>query len=167
MQYRADRHDDWFRTAEAIEWLERGRAGVDRWDHRASGLADLLVELYTEAGRTEDVIALWQARFQSEGSVETYRVLREAIRAANPGRWPEQREQAWSLLRRRADVASLWSAGDVYVRVLLLEDEAAWEWACPVLTDIRDQGTWGLREDVQHHGERGEEAIEATAGVHA
>ncbi|MGC4769618.1 BTAD domain-containing putative transcriptional regulator, partial [Micromonospora sp. DT44] len=25
-------------------------------------------------------------------------------------------------------------------------------WACPVLTDIRDQGTWGLREDVQHHG---------------
>ncbi|WP_432973615.1 SWIM zinc finger family protein [Dactylosporangium sp. CA-233914] len=117
------------RTAEAIEWLERGRAGVDRWDHRASGLADLLVELYTEAGRTDDVIALWQARFHSEGSVETYRVLRAAILAADPGRWPEQREQAWSLLRHRADDSSLWSAGDVYVRVLLLEDEdeAAWE----------------------------------------
>jgi hypothetical protein len=28
-------------------------------------------------------------------------------------------------------------------------------WACPVLTDIRDQGTWGLREDVHHHGEHG------------
>jgi len=40
-------------------------------------------------------------------------------------------------------------------------------WACPVLTDIRDQETWGLREDVQHHGERGEEAIAAAAGVHA
>ncbi|MER7283097.1 hypothetical protein ABT369_52590, partial [Dactylosporangium sp. NPDC000244] len=40
-------------------------------------------------------------------------------------------------------------------------------WACPVLTDIRDQGTWGLREDVRHHGEHGEEAIEAAAGVHA
>ncbi|MET8360245.1 hypothetical protein, partial [Micromonospora sp. NPDC005171] len=32
------------------------------------------------------------------------------------------------------------------------------DWACPVLTDIRDQGTWGLREDVHHHGEHGEEA---------
>src|SRR4051794_17906531 len=32
------------------------------------------------------------------------------------------------------------------------------EWACPVLTDIQDQGTWGLREDVHHHGEHGEEA---------
>jgi hypothetical protein len=117
------------RTAEAIEWLEQGRAGVDHWDHRANGLAELLVELYTEAGRTEDVIALRQARFRSKGSVETYRALREVILAADPGRWQEQREQAWSLLRRRADDTSLWSAGDVYVRVLLLEDEddAAWE----------------------------------------
>ncbi|MEU8821930.1 hypothetical protein, partial [Actinoplanes sp. NPDC048796] len=31
-------------------------------------------------------------------------------------------------------------------------------WACPVLTDIRDQEPVGLREDVQHHGERGKEA---------
>jgi transcriptional regulator with XRE-family HTH domain len=43
--------------------------------------------------------------------------------------------------------------------------ERTW-WACPVLTDIRDQGTWGLREDVQHHGERGEEAVTASALVH-
>ncbi|MET8372744.1 hypothetical protein ABZU42_23835 [Micromonospora profundi] len=40
-------------------------------------------------------------------------------------------------------------------------------WACPVLTDIRDQGTWGLREDVHHHGEHGEEAAAASAFVHA
>ncbi|WP_442792139.1 hypothetical protein [Micromonospora sp. NBC_01796] len=40
-------------------------------------------------------------------------------------------------------------------------------WACPVLTDIRDQGTWGLREDVQHHGEHGKEAAAASAFVHA
>jgi transposase len=31
-------------------------------------------------------------------------------------------------------------------------------WACPGLTDIQDQGTWSLREDVHHHGERGKEA---------
>lgn len=43
--------------------------------------------------------------------------------------------------------------------------EAQGLWACPVLTDIRDQGTWGLREDVQHHGERGEEAVAASAVV--
>jgi hypothetical protein len=41
------------------------------------------------------------------------------------------------------------------------------DWAYPVLTDIQDQGTWGLRKDVQHHGERGKEAIAAAAGVHA
>jgi hypothetical protein len=29
----------------------------------------------------------------------------------------------------------------------------------PRLTDIQDQGTWGLREDVQHHGKRGKEAF--------
>ncbi|MDG4828135.1 SWIM zinc finger family protein [Solwaraspora sp. WMMD1047] len=117
------------RTADATEWLELGRASVDRWDYHASGLADLLVELYTDAGRTEDVIALLQARFRSEGSVETYRALREAILAADSGRWPHEREQAWSLLRRRADDATLWGSGNVYVRVLLLEDEdeAAWE----------------------------------------
>ena len=40
-------------------------------------------------------------------------------------------------------------------------------WACPALTDIRDQGTWGLREDVHHHGEHGEEAAAASAFVHA
>lgn len=28
-------------------------------------------------------------------------------------------------------------------------------WAYPVLADIRDQETWGLRKDVQHHGEPG------------
>nr|MDT0663480.1 SWIM zinc finger family protein [Micromonospora sp. DSM 115978] len=117
------------RTPEAIKWLELGRASVDHWDHRASGLADLLVELYTDAGRTEDVIALLQERFRSQGSAETYRALREAILATDPERWPEQREQAWSLLRRRADDASAWGAGNVYVRVLLEEDEdeAAWE----------------------------------------
>ncbi|MET7419395.1 DUF6880 family protein [Dactylosporangium sp. NPDC005555] len=117
------------RTAEAIEWLERGSAGIDRWDHLAGALADLLVELYTETGRTEDVIALWHARFRSDGSVETYLGLREVILAADPGRWPEQRAEAWSLLRRRAEDASLWGAGNAYVRVLLLEDEdeAAWQ----------------------------------------
>lgn len=116
------------RTAEAIEWLERGCPDADRWDHRSGRLAELLVELYAEAGRTEEIIGLRQARFRSEGSLETYQALREAILAADPGRWAEQREQAWSLLRRRADDASLWSAGDVYVRALLLEDEdeAAW-----------------------------------------
>jgi hypothetical protein len=40
-------------------------------------------------------------------------------------------------------------------------------WACPVSTDIQDQGTWGLREDVHHHGERGKEAVAASAVVHA
>jgi hypothetical protein len=40
-------------------------------------------------------------------------------------------------------------------------------WACPVLTDIQDQGTWGLREDVHHHGEHGEEAGTASSVVHA
>ncbi|MFY1623562.1 transposase [Micromonospora sp. WMMD735] len=33
------------------------------------------------------------------------------------------------------------------------------------MTDIQDQGTWGLREDVHHHGEHGEEAVAASAFV--
>lgn len=41
------------------------------------------------------------------------------------------------------------------------------DWACPVLTDIQDQGTCGLREDVHHHGEHGEEAGTASSVVHA
>ena len=49
----------------------------------------------------------------------------------------------------------------------LLEEPRSVSWACPALTDIRDQEPVGLREDVQHHGERGEKAVEASAGVHA
>lgn len=123
------------RPAEAVEWLERGRAETGRSDHRTGPLADLLIELYTEAGRTEDVMILHWERFRAEGTVGSYQRLREFMLDTDPQRWPQRREEALDLLRTRATsgdagyAGSAWNAGEVYLRVLLFEDrdEAAWE----------------------------------------
>ncbi|MFC7274141.1 SWIM zinc finger domain-containing protein [Paractinoplanes rhizophilus] len=120
------------RTAEAVGWLERGRAASGRSDHRIGRLVDLLIELYTEAGRTADVMDLHWERFHVEGTVGSYQRLREFVLATDPQRWPQRREEALGLLRTRAtggDAGNAWNAGEVYLRVLLSEDrdEAAWE----------------------------------------
>jgi hypothetical protein len=123
------------RAEEAVRWLERGRAEAGRFDHRTGPLVDLLIELYAEAGRTEDVMTLHRERFRAEGSVDSYRRLREFILATDPERWPQRREEALVLLRTRATdgdagyAGNAWNAGEVYLRVLLSEDrdEAAWE----------------------------------------
>ena len=123
------------RPAEAVEWLERGRAEAGRFDHRTWPLVDLLIELYTEAGRTEDVMTLHWERFRAESTVGCYQRLREFILANDPRRWPQRREEALDLLRTRATsgdagyAGGAWNAGEVYLRVLLSEDrdEAAWE----------------------------------------
>lgn len=123
------------RAEEAVRWLERGRAEAGRFDHRMTPLTDLLIELYAEAGRTEDVMTLHWERFRAEGSVDSYRRLREFILDTDPRRWPQRREEALVLLRTRATsgdagyAGTAWNAGEVYLRVLLSEDrdEAAWE----------------------------------------
>jgi uncharacterized Zn finger protein len=120
------------RPAEAVAWLERGRAEAGRFDHRTGPLVDLLIELYTEAGRTEDVMVLHWERFRAEASVGSYQRLREFILSTDPRRWPQRCEEALDLLRTRATsggAGNAWNAGEVYLRVLLSEDrdEAAWE----------------------------------------
>ena len=123
------------RLAEAVDWLERGRAATGRSDHRTGPLADLLIELYADAGRTDDVMILHGERFRAEGTVGSYQRLREFILDTDPQRWPQRREEALDLLRTRATggdagyAGSAWNAGEVYLRVLLSEDrdEAAWE----------------------------------------
>jgi hypothetical protein len=120
------------RPAEAVEWLERGRAENGRFDYQIGPLVDLMIELYTEAGRTEDVMTLRWERLRAEGTVGSYQRLREFILATDPQRWPQRCEEALDLLRTRAtsgDAGSAWNAGEVYLRVLLSEDrdEAAWE----------------------------------------
>ena len=123
------------RLAEAVGWLERGRAEAGRFDHRTGPLVDLLIELYAEAGRAEDVMTLHWERFRGEASVGSYQRMREFILATDPRRWPQRCEEALDLLRTRAIsgdagyAGNAWNAGEVYLRVLLSEDrdEAAWE----------------------------------------
>ncbi|SDS11189.1 SWIM zinc finger family protein [Actinoplanes derwentensis] len=120
------------RPAEAVAWLEHGRAEAGHFDHRSRLLVDLLVELYTETGRTEDLMTLHWEWFRAEGGVGSYQRLREFILAEYPQRWPQRCEEALDLLRTRATsggAGNTWNAGEVYVRVLLSEDrdEAAWE----------------------------------------
>lgn len=120
------------RPAEAVTWLERGHTEAGRFEHMTRPLVDLLIELYTEAGRTEDLMTLRWERFRIEGTIDSYRQLREFVLVTDPQRWPQRREDALVLLRDRAtgsDAGKNWNAGETYLRVLLSEDrdEAAWK----------------------------------------
>jgi hypothetical protein len=149
------------RSAEAVEWLERGRAGAGRFDHRTGPLVDLLIELYTEAGRTEDVMTLHWERFRAEGTVGCYQRLREFVLANDPQRWPQRRGEALDLLRTRATsgdagyAGGAWDAGEVYLRVLLSEDrdEAAWEMLDQVRCEESTRLAVADRRAATHPGE--------------
>jgi uncharacterized Zn finger protein len=114
------------RTAEAVEWLERGFVGVGRSPHHAATeLVDLLARLYAETGRSADVLALREKHFMSVGSSEAYRALK-AVAGTGPD-WPRLRDRAIALLRDRAD-ARTWYAADTLAEVLLVEDEVDQAW---------------------------------------
>ncbi|MFY1637079.1 SWIM zinc finger family protein [Solwaraspora sp. WMMB335] len=115
------------RTAEAIDWLERGfDTGQGPDDHRLTTLVDLLADLYRETGRDGEVIGLRERHFVVDGSESAYRALRAA--AGRSPHWPPIRARALESLRRRAQDRAHWSAADTLAQVLLDEGEDAEAW---------------------------------------
>ncbi|MFF5500537.1 SWIM zinc finger domain-containing protein [Streptomyces roseolus] len=114
------------RTAEALEWAERGiretedLAGVD------TALVDHLADRYTRADRPADAVGLRRDHFAARRTLLTYQQLRAAALAA--ACWPTEREKALALLRDDAERTD--PRGDRVLVDALLDDkdvEAAWQ----------------------------------------
>jgi uncharacterized Zn finger protein len=108
------------RTAEAIEWLERGIQSDRGW-----ALVETLSETYAEGGRADDVVALRERHFMATGTESAYRALRDV--AEKTPRWPEIRAGAFALLRKRAE-SRIPFAATTLARLLLDEGEVAEAW---------------------------------------
>ncbi|MFE4589914.1 SWIM zinc finger family protein [Streptomyces laurentii] len=107
------------RTAEALEWAERGMRETEAPATVDTALVDHLAERYTRTGRLADAVTLRRDHFAARRSLLTYQQLRAAAQAAD--RWPAEREIALTLLR--AD-------GDRVLIDILLDDkdiDAAWQ----------------------------------------
>ncbi|MFG3041929.1 SWIM zinc finger domain-containing protein [Streptomyces sp. NPDC048330] len=106
------------RTAEALEWAERGIRETEDLATVDTALIDHLADRYTKAGRLADAVALRREHFAARRTVLAYRQLRAAARAA--ACWPPERDGALDLLR--ADT------GRVLVDALLDDEDvdAAW-----------------------------------------
>jgi uncharacterized Zn finger protein len=74
--------DDAGRTAEALEWAERGlRAAADeRYVH--DELVDYVTRRYADDGRHDDALAVRRDRFRTDLTLSAYRKLRTAARTA-------------------------------------------------------------------------------------
>lgn len=107
------------RRDEAIAWLERYP------EPDAAGVVDLLADLYAEAGRDVDLVALRERHFTKIASVQTYTDLRAA--AKNTAQWPAIRRRAVALLQERAE-AKAWYAAETLAAVLLDEGEVDKAW---------------------------------------
>ncbi|MEU3398158.1 SWIM zinc finger family protein [Streptomyces filamentosus] len=114
------------RTAEALEWAERGireaedLAGVD------TALVDHLADRYTRTDRLADAVTLRRDHFAARRTLLTYQQLRVAAVAADC--WLTEREEALELLR--ADVEQAGAHGGRVLVDVLLDDEdldAAWQ----------------------------------------
>lgn len=114
------------RTAEALEWAERGiretgdPAAVD------TALVDHLADRYTRAARLADAVALRRGHFGVRRTLLTYQQLRAAALAA--ACWPAEREKALALLR--ADAEGTGTHGRRVLVDVLLDDkdvDAAWQ----------------------------------------
>jgi uncharacterized Zn finger protein len=113
------------RVAEAIEWLERGVSATGPQAHNLGPLVDLLAELYTETGRTDDVIPLRERHFTMTATQQDYQALRDVGRETP--QWPAIRERALNLLRKQATKQN-WYAADTLAAVLLDEGEIDEAW---------------------------------------
>lgn len=106
----------------ALDWAERGLAAfpANRW----GALCDLLVELYLEAGRSDEALKLAWSQFQQGPSLDTYRKLGTVAGAI--GCWPDQRERALKVIDAEAAqhvVGGRRSEADFSLRVAV----ALWE----------------------------------------
>jgi uncharacterized Zn finger protein len=90
-----------------------------------------VVERYTAAGRTDDVLQLRRMLFAADRALANYQALREA--ATSSGLWDAERATALDLLRKDAAVPrptwSPWAWGGPVLIDALIDDgdlEAAW-----------------------------------------
>lgn len=113
------------RDKEAIKWLERGHADCRHEPYNTVRLVDLLCELYTEQGRTPDVLRVRQEQFDGYVSERTYAQLREAAESLD--RWDAVRAAAHQRMRAAARAAQHYAA-ETLARVLLAEGETDEAW---------------------------------------
>ncbi|MFF0477830.1 SWIM zinc finger domain-containing protein [Streptomyces sp. NPDC004284] len=116
------------RTAEALEWAERGIRETADLATVDTALIDHLADRYTRIGRSADALALRRDRFAACRTLLAYRQLRAAAIAA--ACWPTEREKALALLHADAEPADT-RGGGVLVDILLDDGdvEAAWRTA--------------------------------------
>jgi len=119
------------RTAEALEWADRGlREAAGGADAR---LVDYLAARYEAAGEVGKVLAVRQSAFDNGRTLVQYRALRDAARKA--GQWDAVRKRA--LLRLQSDATGIrahgragfgWGEGPVWISALIDDGDinAAW-----------------------------------------
>ncbi|UUY50373.1 SWIM zinc finger family protein [Streptomyces yangpuensis] len=113
------------RTAEALEWAERGIRETEDLATVDTALIDHLADRYTWTGQPADAVTLRRDHFAARRTLLTYQQLRAAAIAA--ACWPTEREKALALLRADAERADA-CGGRVLVDILLDEGDvdAAW-----------------------------------------
>jgi len=127
------------RAEEALEWAERGLAAGSRPHHQ---LVAYLVDRYTAAGRTGDVLGLRRTVFAGDRSLENFRALRTT--AIEAGAWDAERETALSQLRKDAAAAqrTLWLTWGGPVLVDALIDDGGLTAAWTAAQDIASEPQW-------------------------
>ncbi|MFE0646870.1 SWIM zinc finger domain-containing protein [Streptomyces sp. NPDC058877] len=114
------------RTAEALEWAERGIRETEDLAAVDTALVDDLADRYAKADRLADAVTLRRDHFAARRILPAYRQLRAAAGAA--ACWPAERERALALLRIDAERAR--SHGWRVLVDALLDDgevDAAWQ----------------------------------------
>ncbi|WP_435973554.1 SWIM zinc finger family protein [Streptomyces sp. Qhu_M48] len=116
------------RTAEALEWAERGIRETEGLAAVDTALIDHLADRYTLTGRPADAVTLRRDHFAACRTLFAYQRLRAAAVAA--ACWPTERESALAHLRADAERADA-SGGRVLVDILLDDGDvdAAWRTA--------------------------------------
>ncbi|MFI1660397.1 SWIM zinc finger domain-containing protein [Streptomyces sp. NPDC020472] len=114
------------RTAEALEWAERGIREAEDLATVDTALVDHLTDRYTRTGRLADAVTLRRDHFAARHTLLAYQQLRAVARAADS--WSAEREKALALLR--ADAERTGAHGGRALVDILLDDEdvdAAWQ----------------------------------------
>ncbi|MEU3602049.1 SWIM zinc finger family protein [Streptomyces sp. NPDC006798] len=115
------------RTAEALEWAERGIREIEDLAIVDTALVDYLADRYTRAARLADAVTLRRDHFAARRSLLAYQCLRAAAEAATC--WRAERAKALALLRADADAERADTCRGRPLVDVLLDDqdtEAAW-----------------------------------------
>ncbi|MEU7021607.1 DUF6880 family protein [Streptomyces sp. NPDC046203] len=119
------------RSAEALDWAERGIRDTDDLATIDTALVDDLAGRYARADRLADAATLRRDHFTACRTLPTYQRLRAAAQAAN--RWPAERAAALDLLRAAAD--------PTLVDILLDDKDTEAAWQAATTTGAHD-GQW-------------------------